>query len=119
MADPRHDDLLVLFPDDADLNATVPIKYRRAADAPAHLPLGAGTLRFRLLNARRPLRFALVRGGLGSPAVAAWSAPISFASWNEPTQGHLTITGRARCDRTWKELHRGRLAACAPPEVPA
>lgn len=56
--------------------------------------MGSGTATFRLLNMRQPLRFALVRNGLELPLVAAWSQEIEVARPNEPTQGHLALTGR-------------------------
>ena len=56
--------------------------------------VGAGTLEFRLLNMRTPLRFALLRNGLELPVVAAWSAPLAPAVPNAPTQGHLALTAR-------------------------
>lgn len=49
--------------------------------------------RFRLLNMRHDLRFALIRNGLQQPTVVAWSSAVRLARPNEPMQGHLALTG--------------------------
>lgn len=69
--------------------------------APPHAPRPCS---FRLLNLRADMRFALVRNGLEFPLVAAWSEVVRVANRNEPTQGHLALTGRpgyARARLAW------------------
>ena len=52
-----------------------------------------GQRRFRLLNMREDLRFMLMRNGLEQPTIAAKSPPIAVKNRNEPTNGHLALTG--------------------------
>lgn len=89
---PSYDDYIALYPDGADVTATAPIKFKLAAGISSHVLTGAGATSFRILNFRVPLRFAVLRGGLQFPRVAAWSDPIVPARVNEPTQGHLSLT---------------------------
>ena len=51
---------------------------------------------FRVLNMRHDMRFALVRGGLQCPTIAAWSGVLAVAKPNLPMQGHLSLTGAPR-----------------------
>jgi hypothetical protein len=46
---------------------------------------------------RADMRFAFMRNGLEYPVAAAVSDVISVANPNEPTQGHLALTGKNRC----------------------
>ena len=43
------------------------------------------------------MRFALMRNGLDLPTVAARSEAIVVKNKNEPTNGHLALTGREGC----------------------
>lgn len=43
-----------------------------------------------------PLSFAFLRGGLDFPQIVAWSEPVTVEHVNEPTQGHLSLTGRSK-----------------------
>ena len=57
----------------------------------------AGSCRFRLINQRQDMVFKLFRniswaGNFSAVDVVATSHVISFASYNEPTQGHLALT---------------------------
>ena len=54
--------------------------------------------RFKVLNQRQPVAFALFRnisraGNFSAEDIVARSPVLSFASENEPTQGHLALTG--------------------------
>ena len=53
--------------------------------------------RFRLLNMRQPMRFLLLRDGFEYPTLAAFSAEILVDNPNEPTGGHLALTGKQGC----------------------
>lgn len=50
--------------------------------------------RFRLLNMRQSARFVLLRNGFEFPTAAASSENIEVANPNEPTGGHLGLTGK-------------------------
>ena len=57
---------------------------------------------FTLINQRQPVAFALFRnisqaGNFSEGAIVARSPIIKFANYNEPTQGHLALTGTAGC----------------------
>lgn len=43
---------------------------------------------------RADMRFVLLRNGLDLPTVAARSEAIAVRNRNEPTNGHLALTGR-------------------------
>ncbi|PSC73699.1 inactive purple acid phosphatase 27 [Micractinium conductrix] len=92
----RYDDYIALFPAGADPAASAPIKYHWAARSPSHIKLGEGSLSFRVLNMRHDMRFALVRGGLQCPTIAAWSGVLAVAKPNLPMQGHLSLMGAPR-----------------------
>lgn len=53
-----------------------------------------GSCRFRLLNMRQAVRFVLLRNGFEFPTPAAHSQQITVANPNEPTGGHLALTGQ-------------------------
>ena len=89
---PNYDDFIALYPDGADVSAIAPIKFKLAArTTPSHVISGSGSTLFRVLNLRQPLKFALIRGGLQTPRVAAWSQSITPEEPNYPTQVHLSL----------------------------
>lgn len=92
---PGYDDIVALYaPAGADARQVTPVKFAWAARSPGHLSSGRASMRLRVPNLRAPVAFALVRGGLGRPRTVAWSEPVRFARFDEPTQGHLVVTGR-------------------------
>ncbi len=50
--------------------------------------------RFRLLNMRHAARFVLLRNGFEFPTAAASSENVEVENPNEPTGGHLALTGK-------------------------
>lgn len=91
---PSADDYVALLvPSQAMLNETVPTKYQWAAMSASHLAHGTGCLKFRLLNMRQAVRFVLLRNGFQFPTPAAYSQEIQVQNPNEPTSGHLALTG--------------------------
>eukprot|EP00884_Botryococcus_braunii_P013968 jgi/Botrbrau1/22572/Bobra.176_1s0005.1 len=94
---PQRDDLVALYiPADADPKLTAPAKYKWLSKADTHLSSGNGTLRFRLINYRADMRFALIRNGLEYPRIVAWSEVIRLKNPNEPHHGHLALTANPR-----------------------
>mmetsp|Transcript_1844 Transcript_1844/g.5402 ORF Transcript_1844/g.5402 Transcript_1844/m.5402 type:complete len:625 (-) Transcript_1844:225-2099(-) len=92
---PSTDDYVALIvPSNALLNETAPAKYQWAARSDRHLTHGHGCLKFRLLNMRQAVRFVLLRNGFEFPTPAAHSQQITVANPNEPTGGHLALTGQ-------------------------
>lgn len=92
---PAADDYVALIvPANAAMNETAPAKYQWAAVSDSHLREGHGCLKFRLINMRQSMRFLLLRNGFEYPTVAAASEEISVANPNEPTGGHLALTGK-------------------------
>lgn len=59
---------------------------------------------------RQSMRFVLLRNGFEYPTVAAASAEISVAYPNEPTGGHLALTGKQGCAIVG--MHAMRMHAC-------
>lgn len=53
--------------------------------------------RFRLLNMRQSARFVLLRNGFEYPTAAASSEEVEVENPNEPTGGHLALTGKQGC----------------------
>jgi Fn3-like domain from Purple Acid Phosphatase len=91
---PAADDYVALLvPADAAMNETAPAKYQWCALSESHLRHGHGCLSFRLLNMRQSMRFVLMRNGFEYPTVAASSEEITVQNVNEPTSGHLALTG--------------------------
>jgi acid phosphatase type 7 len=94
---PAADDYVALMvPADAAMNETAPAKYQWCAVSESHLRHGSGCLKFRLLNMRQSMRFVLLRNGFEYPTVAASSEEIRVQNPNEPTSGHLALTGNPR-----------------------
>lgn len=61
-----------------------------------HVLSPLGTCRFRVINYRADMRFALIRNGLQYPKVVAWSHVIRFTNPNAPHHGHLALTANPR-----------------------
>jgi Fn3-like domain from Purple Acid Phosphatase len=94
---PAADDYVALMvPAAAAMNETAPAKYQWCAVSESHLRHGRGCLKFRLLNMRQSMRFVLLRNGFEYPTVAASSEEIRVQNPNEPTSGHLALTGNPR-----------------------
>lgn len=64
-----------------------------ATASPTHLSTGSGALNFTLINMREPNAFVFFRGGLNNPVAAAVTQNIEFENYNQPLQGHLSLTG--------------------------
>jgi len=93
---PSHGDWIGVYsPADADVHHTAPIKYKFAWESAGFLHTGKGALKFRLLNMRHDYSFALFRNGTYYPVMVAQSQAVHFKNYNEPLQGHLSLTGKA------------------------
>lgn len=55
---------------------------------------GTGSVVFRLINMRVPLRAALIRNGLDAPLLVAHTHPITNANPHAPSGVHLALTAR-------------------------
>jgi hypothetical protein len=82
---------------------TTPVCCRCPRSSLSHLEQGsdegweAEGCRFRLINYRADVRFALIRNGLDYPRIVAWSDVIRLINPNQPHHGHLALTANARC----------------------
>jgi hypothetical protein len=119
VAAPTKNDWVGLYaPVDVDFTRYVPIKFQFCASSPDYMKTGSGSIKFRILNVRDDLIFALLRNGIilssftlhlqiynqktmtmmhacigtDHGVVAAKSNAVSFLHRNEPTQGHLALT---------------------------
>uniref|UniRef100_A0A383VVS5 Purple acid phosphatase n=1 Tax=Tetradesmus obliquus TaxID=3088 RepID=A0A383VVS5_TETOB len=91
---PSYADWLgLIVPAGADITKTAPAKYQIAAMDKNHVKRGEGRLKFRLINYRSDMQFALFRGGMMAPQLAALSPIIRVQNPNEPLQRHLALTG--------------------------
>eukprot|EP00879_Flechtneria_rotunda_P003651 GHRR01003888.1.p1 GENE.GHRR01003888.1~~GHRR01003888.1.p1 ORF type:complete len:559 (+),score=122.66 GHRR01003888.1:217-1677(+) len=77
----------------ANFTEIAPAKYKIAALDKGHIIRGEGKLSFRLINYRKAMQFALFRGGMMKPVLAALSPVIQVQNPNEPLQRHLALTG--------------------------
>lgn len=51
--------------------------------------------RFRLVNMRKPVKFAFLQSGLFAPLLTTFSSVITPHNPNEPLQIHMALTGKA------------------------
>lgn len=101
----------VYSPADADVHSTAPVKWQHADVSAEYLRTGAGKLRFRLINMRASYVFHFMRNGTAHPVLVSSSNHVTFANYNEPTQGRIMLTGRPSEMRVmWTTLNASRPA---------
>eukprot|EP00884_Botryococcus_braunii_P018295 jgi/Botrbrau1/5149/Bobra.0172s0021.1 len=89
-----QDVVALLAVPDGTASLGLPVRWRPASDA-SGASSGAGSLKFRVINYRVPLRFAYLQpDGAGGAKIVGTSAPITMRDVNEPLQGRLVLTGK-------------------------
>lgn len=91
----REDVLAAYVPQDGVHRGLAPFKYEMLSSLEGYLENGRATVVVTVLNLRRDVRFALLRGGISSPPeLLAESARLVQSQPNLPTGVHLMIGHR-------------------------
>lgn len=90
ISNPSQKDWVAAYsPIDAEVHSYLDWQYVSTSSS---WSAGTGSVSFRLINTRRPYVFRYVRDGI-LYSVAATSPIVAPANVNEPTQGHIALTG--------------------------